>query len=240
MKILRSFLLALSAVSAVWASSAPGAAEALVNVKGYRRKDGTYVRPHVRSDPDGSPYNNFSYPGNYNPNTGKASTGNVDTYLKNYGSGSSYGTYDYTPPTYSAPTYTPPAYAPPASTRSCPVHATWNGMACACDAGYRVDATRTSCVVEIKSCESQFGPNAYAVGALCYCVAGTSFNALTGTCDRPAQRAASPKPSSGSSWNVPDVKTDKCEHGFLIGSFCSCERGFGWNDYLKKCVALAK
>lgn len=53
-------------------------------VRGYYRKDGTYVRGHWRSDPDGNPYNNWSFPGNINPHTGKIATGNPSTYLKNY------------------------------------------------------------------------------------------------------------------------------------------------------------
>ena len=57
---------------------------AKVSVKGYFRKDGTYVQPYVRTNPDGNPYNNYSYPGNYNPNTGEITGGNPDTYLKNY------------------------------------------------------------------------------------------------------------------------------------------------------------
>jgi len=55
-----------------------------VSVRGYTRKDGTNVRPHVRSNPDGDPLNNWSYPGNTNPYTGKTATGNPDTYLRNY------------------------------------------------------------------------------------------------------------------------------------------------------------
>ncbi len=55
-----------------------------VYVHGYTRKDGTYVSPHYRSAPDGNPYNNWSYPGNVNPYTGKVAPGNPDTYLKNY------------------------------------------------------------------------------------------------------------------------------------------------------------
>ena len=57
---------------------------AQVAVKGYYRKNGTYVQPHMRSSPDGNPYNNYSYPGNTNPYTGKIATGNPDTYLNNY------------------------------------------------------------------------------------------------------------------------------------------------------------
>lgn len=59
-------------------------AHASVYVNGYFRKDGTYVQPHYRSNPDGNPYNNWSYPGNVNPYTGKVATGNSETYLKNY------------------------------------------------------------------------------------------------------------------------------------------------------------
>jgi len=43
-----------------------------------------YVRAHLRSDPDGNPYNSWSYLGNINPYTGKVATGNPFTYLKDY------------------------------------------------------------------------------------------------------------------------------------------------------------
>lgn len=69
-----------------------------VSVRGYYRKDGTYVEPYMRSSPDKSPYNNYSYPGNVNPYTGKVAGGNPDTYLKKYkNSGGSYygGGYGY-------------------------------------------------------------------------------------------------------------------------------------------------
>lgn len=55
-----------------------------VQVKGYYRKDGTYVQSHYRSSPDGNPYNNWSYPGNVNPYTGRVATGDPSTYLANY------------------------------------------------------------------------------------------------------------------------------------------------------------
>ncbi len=53
-------------------------------VHGYTRSDGTYVQPYWRSDPDGNPYNNYSFPGNLNPYTGRIAPGNPDTYLNNY------------------------------------------------------------------------------------------------------------------------------------------------------------
>lgn len=45
-----------------------------VSVRGYTRKDGTYVQPHYRSAPDGDASNNYSHVGNTNPFTGKTGT----------------------------------------------------------------------------------------------------------------------------------------------------------------------
>lgn len=46
-----------------------------VGVRGYFRDNGTYVQPHYRSNPDGNPYNNWSYHGNTNPYTGRRGYG---------------------------------------------------------------------------------------------------------------------------------------------------------------------
>jgi hypothetical protein len=46
------------------------------SVRGYYRKNGTYVQPHKRTNPDSTRSNNYSFPGNYNPNTGKITPGN--------------------------------------------------------------------------------------------------------------------------------------------------------------------
>lgn len=63
-------------------------------VRGYTRRDGTTVAPHFRSNPDSTPFNNYNFPGNYNPNSGRITPGNPDTYLDRY----------YTPwPTFPAP-----------------------------------------------------------------------------------------------------------------------------------------
>lgn len=78
-------------------------ANAVVSVKGYYRANGTYVAPHYRSDPDGIKSNNWSYPGNTNPYTGKTAGGSVDSYLNN---SSSYKS-TYTAPSYSS--YTSPS-----------------------------------------------------------------------------------------------------------------------------------
>lgn len=52
--------------------AAPALAQ--VRVKGYTRKDGTYVAPSVRSAPNSSVYDNYSTKGNVNPYTGKSGT----------------------------------------------------------------------------------------------------------------------------------------------------------------------
>lgn len=40
-------------------------------VRGYMKKDGTYVEPHRRTNKDYSKFNNYSTKGNFNPYTGK-------------------------------------------------------------------------------------------------------------------------------------------------------------------------
>jgi hypothetical protein len=55
---MKKFVLATLAALSIAAVS--GAASADVYVNGYYRSDGTYVQPHVRTNPDGNPYNNYS------------------------------------------------------------------------------------------------------------------------------------------------------------------------------------
>ena len=66
---LNSFLILLLALFFTAVLEAQG-----VRVRGYTRKDGTYVSPHYRSAPDGNFNNNWSTKGNVNPHTGEAGT----------------------------------------------------------------------------------------------------------------------------------------------------------------------
>lgn len=72
MGILRrfSFTAATFAIALIGASIA----SAQVHVRGHYRQDGTYVRPHYRSAPDGNFSNNWSTKGNINPYTGEHGT----------------------------------------------------------------------------------------------------------------------------------------------------------------------
>lgn len=65
-------------LSAVVALASPLAAQRTHTVRGHVRADGTYVAPHVRTNPDASRTNNWSSSPNVNPYTGR--TGTVDPY----------------------------------------------------------------------------------------------------------------------------------------------------------------
>lgn len=69
-----------------------------VPVHGYTKADGTYVRPYMRTAPDGTTANNYSAAGNYNPYTG------------------AYGTKNTPLPAYGYAPYSP--YAPPAASQN--------------------------------------------------------------------------------------------------------------------------
>lgn len=84
--------LALLGLLLIWASSAL----AQVHVRGYYRKNGTYVAPHYRSSPNHTRLDNWSTKGNINPYTGKPGTRNPYPEQRTY-----------TPPTYYPRSYTP-------------------------------------------------------------------------------------------------------------------------------------
>lgn len=68
----------LKACIAVLALSiaAPVLAQSSNYVSPHVRSDGTYVQGHFRTNPDSSPYNNYSTRGNINPYTGRVGTVN--------------------------------------------------------------------------------------------------------------------------------------------------------------------
>ncbi|MDQ0193539.1 hypothetical protein [Paenibacillus wynnii] len=57
-----------------------------VFVEDYNRSDGTHVKAHMRSHPDGNPFNNYTYPGHINPFTGEVATGDPLSYLSHHDS----------------------------------------------------------------------------------------------------------------------------------------------------------
>ncbi|MGE5513850.1 MAG: hypothetical protein ACM31O_21695 [Bacteroidota bacterium] len=69
------------------------AASADTYVRGYTRRDGTYVQPHYQTNPDGNKFNNYSTQGNVNPYTGKPGTVDPFNSLGSTNSNSGYGLY---------------------------------------------------------------------------------------------------------------------------------------------------
>jgi hypothetical protein len=53
-------------------------------VYGHFRKDGSYVAPYQRSTRDIDLYNNYNFPGNYNPNKGQITPGDPNISLELY------------------------------------------------------------------------------------------------------------------------------------------------------------
>lgn len=71
-----------------------GAVLADTYVNGYTRRDGTYVQPHYRTNPDNNRFNNYSSQGMTNPYTGRTGTTNsYGTYSNPYGSSQPRNTY---------------------------------------------------------------------------------------------------------------------------------------------------
>lgn len=83
----------LIAAAVLFAIAAPAMGQ--VHVRGYYRKDGTYVQPYERTRPNSTTSDNYDTPGNYNPNTGRITPEPRSEQ-----------------PLYRAPTYTPPTYQP--------------------------------------------------------------------------------------------------------------------------------
>jgi endonuclease YncB( thermonuclease family) len=88
-------------------TSVARSSDTTVNVRGYFRKDGTYVAPHKRSAPDGNFDNNWSTQGNINPYTGQVGTKKRSrwiTALKWVGIGATLGALMYLDARYPTPT----------------------------------------------------------------------------------------------------------------------------------------
>lgn len=66
------------AATMIVAITAPAVAQGSHSVRGYTRKDGTYVAPHRATNPNSTKLDNWSTKGNTNPYTGKEGT--VDPY----------------------------------------------------------------------------------------------------------------------------------------------------------------
>ncbi|HZF62739.1 MAG TPA: hypothetical protein VEZ52_14115 [Desulfovibrio sp.] len=67
-------LIAFSLIFAPCLIAVDASAKGTTSVKGYTKKNGTYVAPHQRTAPNNTKMDNYSTKGNTNPYTGKAGT----------------------------------------------------------------------------------------------------------------------------------------------------------------------
>lgn len=231
-----------------------------VYVNGYYRSNGTYVNGYERTAPDGNPYNNYSYPGNYNPNTGNITGGSASSYLNNY-----YNTSSYSSPSYGGYDY---SYT---TTPTCPLNSYYDGVSsCKCNYGYSVSGN--SCVSQDSLCQDQLGYSSsydslnntckctygYVIGSSgqctnansvcsaqiglmsqynnsskkCECMYGYEYNGSS--CVYKAQNPSyAPTPAS-SSYSCPSNShlspADQTK--------CLCDSGFQINDSKTSCVAI--
>lgn len=65
-----------------------------VKVKGYTKSNSTYVAPHMRSSPNSTLTDNYSYPGNTNPYREKTAKGNSNLTINNNHSQSDFDIYE--------------------------------------------------------------------------------------------------------------------------------------------------
>lgn len=145
-----------------------------VHVNGYYRSNGTYVQGYERTAPDSSPYNNYSYPGNYNPNTGEITGGNPETYLNNY--------FNKSSGSINSPTYNYPSLSIP-TTPTCPSMSSYDSLSgnCKCYSGYVVGTDflgKQACVSADSECTDSLGYGARynSLSEKCECRYGYVFN----------------------------------------------------------------
>ncbi len=68
-------------------------------VRGHMRNNGTFVQPHMRTNPDRTMYNNYSTQGNVNPYNGRRGTVSPsyrprNSYITRSAPRNNYGTYN--------------------------------------------------------------------------------------------------------------------------------------------------
>ncbi|MDP3725677.1 MAG: hypothetical protein Q8R36_00590 [bacterium] len=169
--------------------------DAVVYVNGYYRSNGTYVAPHVRSDPNGLKYDNYGYKpsdGLYNKTYGtRGAQWDTPTYITdpNYYQGKNI--YDSGNNAYFAsPSYSgySPSYPTTPTTPICPANSYYDGISsCKCNYGYAVSGG--SCVSANSLCYTQLGysssydslsnsckcDSGYVIGTSGQCVSGNSW-----------------------------------------------------------------
>lgn len=210
-------------------------ADAYVNVSGYYKKNGTYVAPHVRSNPNGLKYDNYGYKpsqGLYNPSYGtKGSTWDTPTYITdpNYYEGKSLydsGSYGYSSPS----TYT--------KTPSCPSMSSYNSATdnCQCYSGYVVSGS--SCVNAALYCSDKIGIMSQynSTSKMCECMYGYEYNGSSCVYKKTSSLYGA---SAYDSYTASNYSCPLNSHKSPTDSSqCLCDTGYGISAKKDSCVVL--
>lgn len=186
--------------------------EAYVSVKGYYRKDGTYIAPHVRSNPNGLKYDNYGYKpsqGLYNSSYGtKASTWDTPTYITdpNYYAGKSLYESGLGGNTYTK--------------YNCPSNSYLSGTSCNCNYGYVVSGD--SCVSGSSYCSSKIGiMSSYnSLSKTCECISGYKLNSYNQCVSQETY--------------CTDMFGYGAKYSYLRGN-CECKDGYEYNSLTNRC-----
>lgn len=193
-------------------------ANAYVSVDGYYRKDGTYVSPYVRSEPNGLKYDNYSYTpsqGLYNDTYGtRGDDWDTPTYITD----PDYYTGKYLYDLNNGDSYSSPNYNYSVSTPSCPSNSYYDSIndSCKCNFGYVVSGN--SCVYGNTFCSNDYGY-------------GAEYNSLNNSCEC----------RYGYRWNGSMTScisnNDYCEvtYGYHSSASysgkCECDHGYYFDGY---------
>lgn len=226
MKKILAILLSLSALFV----GSTGIVDAYVSVRGYYKSNGTYVAPHVRSNPNGLKSDNYGY------------TPNQGIYNKTYGTrGESWDTPTYiSDPYYSVgkSMYDSNQAATYPVVNNCPANSYFDGVsACKCLSGYVVNAGQ--CVTErayyFAWCNSRMGiMSKYNESTKqCACLDGYEFNGSLCLLKAPKVENR----SNSTSYRSCPLNSHETTYD---SSKCECNSGFEVNSMRNACVQIMR
>lgn len=206
-------------------------ANAYVNVKGYYRSNGTYVAPHVRSNPNGVKYDNYGYKpsqGLYNDSYGtKGTTWDTPSYVTDpdYYKGKSLYENNQSD-TYYSPSYN--SYTPTV-TPSCPSMSSYDSIlkSCKCYSGYSVETDfmgKETCVSNDSRCQKLLGHNSRYNSLSSECECSYGYEIIGSTCTYKSTYFYSP-PDPTPANNV-YVKTCPINSSLKTDGLCYCNTGY--------------
>ncbi|MCX6807228.1 MAG: hypothetical protein NTZ80_00240 [Patescibacteria group bacterium] len=196
-------------------------ANAYVNVKGYFRSNGTYVAPHVRSNPNGLKSDNYGWTqsqGTYNKTYGtKGAKWDTPTYITDPDYYEGKNIYDSINEGGASADIGFPNFD--INQILCGPNQTWGADGkCYCNNGYL--SFNNSCITYDQACKIVYGSNSYGAGNNCACNAGYKWSSNMATCEK--------------------IVAICGENSYeVLRGFCKCKGGYKWrhpNNHRTGCI----